>query len=307
MSESAQLPMNFGGIDDEALSSFENARVLVWPVSYEGTVSYGAGTGRGAQAVIDASRNMELYDEETDAEVYRLGVHTLAETPAVEPPERMMETLLERARELVATKKFLCMIGGEHSVSGPVIRAHAERYENLSVLQIDAHADLRESYDGTPHSHASVMARVTRDLKVPAVQCGIRSISAEEARALDELPTRIFWAKDIVGRAGWWEEAVAGLTENVYLTIDIDGLDPSLVAQTGTPEPGGLGWYETLGLIRTLAARRRVVGMDLVEYAYVEGQSASAFLCAKLIYKTLSYVFEGQIERVRGRKRDARA
>ena len=307
MSESAQLPMNFGGIDDEALSSFENARVLVWPVSYEGTVSYGAGTGRGAQAVIDASRNMELYDEETDAEVYRLGVHTLAETPAVEPPARMMETLLERARELVATKKFLCMIGGEHSVSGPVIRAHAERYENLSVLQIDAHADLRESYDGTPHSHASVMARVTRDLKVPAVQCGIRSISAEEARALDELPTRIFWAKDIVGRAGWWEEAVAGLTENVYLTIDIDGLDPSLVAQTGTPEPGGLGWYETLGLIRTLAARRRVVGMDLVEYAYVEGQSASAFLCAKLIYKTLSYVFEGQIERVRGRKRDARA
>ncbi|HEX7317151.1 MAG TPA: agmatinase [Pyrinomonadaceae bacterium] len=292
--------MNFGGIDDEELSSFERARVVVWPVSYEGTVSYGVGTGEGAMAVVDASRNMELYDEETDAEVYRLGIHTTEVSPPVEPPEAMMKSLLERARELVGADKFVCMIGGEHSVSGPVIQAHAERYENLSVLQIDAHADLRDTYDGTPHSHASIMARVVRDLKLPAVQVGIRSISAEEARSLDEFPTRIFWAKDIAGRTDWWEEAVAGLTENVYLTIDIDGLDPSLVAQTGTPEPGGLGWYEVLGLIRTLARSRRVVGMDLTEYAYVEGYSASAFLCAKLIYKSLSYIFESETERVRG-------
>jgi agmatinase len=292
--------MNFGGIDDEELSSFERARVVVWPVSYEGTVSYGGGTGEGALAVVDASRNMELYDEETDAEVYRLGLHTTEVSPPVEPPEAMMKSLLEKARELVGAGKFVCMIGGEHSVSGPVIQAHAEKYENLSVLQIDAHADLRDTYDGTPHSHASIMARVVRDLKLPAVQVGIRSISAEEARSLDEFPTRIFWAKDIAGRTDWWEEAVAGLTENVYLTIDIDGLDPSLVAQTGTPEPGGLGWYEVLGLIRTLARNRRVVGMDLTEYAYVEGFSASAFLCAKLIYKSLSYIFESETERVRG-------
>ncbi|HEX8501253.1 MAG TPA: agmatinase [Pyrinomonadaceae bacterium] len=300
MSESANLPMNFGGIEDEGLSSFENARVVVWPVSYEGTVSYGGGTGAGAEAIVDASRNMELYDEETDAEVYRLGLHTTEVTPPAATPEAMMKSLLEKARGLVAAGKFVCMIGGEHSVSAPVIRAHAERYENLSVLQIDAHADLRDTYDGTPHSHASIMARVVRDLKLPAVQVGIRSISAEEARSLDEFPTRIFWAKDVAGRTDWWEEAVAGLTENVYLTIDIDGLDPSLVAQTGTPEPGGLGWYETLGLIRTLARSRRVVGMDLTEYAYVEGFSASAFLCAKLIYKSLSYIFEPETERVRG-------
>jgi len=292
--------MNFGGISEEEFSSFEAARVLVWPISYEGTVSYGGGTGEGAMAIIDASRNMELYDEETDAEVYKLGIHTVELTEPVAPPEAMMERLLERARELVGTGKFVCMIGGEHSVSGPVIQAHAERYENLSVLQIDAHADLRDSYDGTKHSHASIMARVVKDLRVPAVQVGIRSISAEEARALDTLPTRIFWAKDIVGRTDWWEEAVGGLTENVYLTIDIDGLDPSLVAQTGTPEPGGLGWYETVGLIRTLARRRRVVGMDLNEYAYVEGQNASAFLCAKLIYKSLAYIFESETARVRG-------
>ncbi|HEY0404322.1 MAG TPA: agmatinase [Pyrinomonadaceae bacterium] len=300
MTESAHLPVNFGGIAEAELSSFEQARILVWPVSYEGTVSYGTGTGRGAEAIIEASRNMELYDEETDAEVYRLGIHTLAVSPPVEPPAQMMESLYERAKELVESGKFVTMIGGEHSVSAPVIRAHAEHYDNLSILQIDAHADLRDTYDGTPHSHASIMARVVRDMRLPSVQCGIRSISAEEARSLAELPTRIFWAKDIVGRNDWWDAAVDGLTENVYLTIDIDGLDPSLVAQTGTPEPGGLGWYETIGLIRTLARKRRIVGMDLTEYSYVEGQDASAFLCAKLIYKTLGFIFEEQTTRVRG-------
>jgi agmatinase len=291
--------MNFGGIAEEEFSSFESARILVWPIAYEGTVSYGTGTGRGAEAIINASRNMELYDEETDAEVYKLGIHTLEESASVDPPAKMMQALYERARSLIASRKFVTMIGGEHSVSAPVIRAHAEAYENLSVLQIDAHADLRDTYDGTPHSHASIMARVVGDLRLPSVQCGIRSISAEEARSISELPTRIFWAKDIVGRTDWWDEAVDGLTENVYLTIDIDGLDPSLVAQTGTPEPGGLGWYETVGLIRTLARKRRVVGMDLTEYSYVEGFDASAFLCAKLIYKSLAFIFEDQTERVR--------
>src|SRR2546423_13161488 len=301
MSESQSLPMNFGGIAEEAFSSFETARILVWPISYEGTVSYGGGTGKGAAAIIDASRNMELYDEETDAEVYKLGIHTLEESPALDPPERMMNSLYDRAQELVSSGKFVTMIGGEHSISAPVIRAHAENYSNISILTIDAHADLRDTYDGTPHSHASIMARVVKDMRIPAVQVGIRSISVDEARVLDELPTRIFWAKDIVGRDDWWDEAVDGLTENVYLTIDIDGLDPSLVSATGTPEPGGLGWYETIGLIRTLAKRRNVIGMDLTEYSYVEGQNASAFLCAKLIYKTLGFVFEAETEKVRGK------
>src|SRR5690349_7515942 len=299
MTESQSLPMNFGGIAEAEFSSFENSRVLVWPISYEGTVSYGGGTGQGAMAVIDASRNMELYDEETDAEVYKLGIHTVDESPSLDPPERMMNSLYDRANELVASGKFVTMIGGEHSVSAPVIRAHAETYENLSVLQIDAHADLRDTYDGTPYSHASIMARVVKDMRIPAVQVGIRSISVDEARVVDELPTRIFWAKDIVGRSDCWDDAVEGLTENVYLTIDIDGLDPALVSATGTPEPGGLGWYETVGLIRTLARNRNVVGMDLTEYSYVEGQNASAFLCAKLIYKTLAFVFEGETIKVR--------
>jgi agmatinase len=300
MTESQSLPMNFGGIAEAEFSSFEKARILVWPISYEGTVSYGGGTGRGAEAIIDASRNMELYDEETDAEVYKLGIHTLDESPPLVPPERMMNSLYDRANELVKSERFIAMIGGEHSVSAPVIRAHAEKYPNLSILQIDAHADLRDTYDGTPHSHASIMARVVKDMRIPSVQVGIRSISVDEVRALDGLPTRIFWARDIVGRDDWWDDAVNGLTDNVYLTIDIDGLDPSLVSATGTPEPGGLGWYETIGLIRTLAQKRRVVGMDLTEYSYVEGHNASAFLCAKLIYKTLAFVFERETKRVRG-------
>jgi agmatinase len=303
MTESASLPMNFGGIAEEEFSSLDNSRILVWPIAYEGTVSYGGGTGQGAAAIIDASRNMELYDEETDAEVYKLGIHTLSESASIDPPEQMMNSLYDRAKELVSSGKFITMIGGEHSVSAPVIRAHAEKYANLSVLQIDAHADLRDTYDGTPHSHASIMARVVKDMAIPAVQIGIRSISADEARVIDDLPTRIFWARDIVGRDDWWDDAVEGLTENVYLTIDIDGLDPALVSATGTPEPGGLGWYETTGLIRTLARMRCIVGMDLTEYSYVEGQSASAFLCAKLIYKTLAFVFESETEKVRNRLR----
>ncbi len=302
MSESANLPMNFGGIEEEEFSSLDAARVIVFPVSYEGTVSYGAGTGAGAMAIVDASRNMELYDEETDAEVYKIGIHTLEEFAPLDSPGAMMNALYERTKELLEEEKFLCMLGGEHSVSAPVIRAHAEKFHNISILQIDAHADLRDEYDGTPHSHASIMARCVKDLRIPAVQVGIRSISAEEARSLDSgIPTKIFWAKDIVGRTDWIDDAIDCLTENVYLTIDIDGLDPSLVPTTGTPEPGGLGWYEVLALIRKLAKKRRVVGMDLVEFAKAENSDAPAFLCAKLVYKTLAYIFQNDTPKVRGK------
>lgn len=293
--------MNFGGIDEEQYSNYESARVLVLPVSYEGTVSYGTGTGAGAMAIVDASRNMELYEEETDSEVYKIGIHTLEEFKPRETPEKMMDELYNTTKELLRSNKFVCMLGGEHSVSAPIIKAHAEKYHDLSVLQIDAHADLRDTYDGTPHSHASIMARVVKDLRIPSVQVGIRSISAEEAQLLDSgLPTRIFWARDIVGKTDWIDSAVDSLTENVYLTIDIDGLDPSIVPTTGTPEPGGLGWYETLELIRKIAEKKRIVGMDLVEYSYFENYDSPAFLCAKLVYKSLAYIFRDETTRVSG-------
>ncbi|CAN5634788.1 agmatinase [soil metagenome] len=291
--------MNFGGIDEEEYSSLENSSVLILPVSYEGTVSYGTGTGSGAMAIVDASRNMELYEEETDSEVYKLGIHTLPEFTPRESPELMMSDLYSYSKKLLELDKFICMLGGEHSVSAPIIKAHHEKFENLSVLQIDAHADLRDEYDGTPHSHASIMARVVKDLRIPSVQVGIRSISGEEARSLKSgLPTKIFWARDIVGKTDWIDEAIDSLTKNVYLTIDIDGLDPSIVPTTGTPEPGGLGWYETLTLIRKLAEKKRVVGMDLVEYSYVENYDSPAFLCSKLVYKSLAYIFNAVTPKV---------
>jgi len=302
MSESVYLPMNFGGIDETEFSAFETARILILPVGYEGTVSYGTGTGAGAMAIVDASRNMELYDDETDAEIYKIGIHTLNEFTPRETPEVMMNELYEHSKELLKSDKFLCMLGGEHSVSAPIIKAHAEKYHNISILQIDAHADLRDEYDGTPYSHASIMARTVKDLKIPAVQVGIRSISTDEARSLDDLPhTKIFWAKDIVGSTDWIDDAVNSLTENVYLTIDIDGLDPSLVPTTGTPEPGGLGWYETLALIRKLAETRRIVGMDLVEFSKTENSDAPAFLCAKLVYKSLAYIFQNDLPKIRNK------
>lgn len=302
MSESANLPMNFGGISEPIYSDFDSSEILVLPVSYEGTVSYGVGTGNGAAAIIDASRNLELYDEETDTEVFKLGINTLPSFAPRQTPEQMMSELYEHSQNLLKTHKFLCTIGGEHSISAPIIQAHSEKFHNLSVLQIDAHADLRDEYDGTKHSHASVMARVVKDLLIPSVQIGIRSISAEEMRSLASgLPTKIFWAKDIVRNSEWIESAVNCLTENVYLTIDIDGLDPSIMPTTGTPEPGGLDWYEVLELIKTVTEKKKIVGMDLVEFSHVEGQNAPAFLCAKLIYKALSYIFKDDSPKIIGK------
>jgi agmatinase len=236
---------------------------------------------------------MELYDEEIGGETATIGIHTLPAIDADREPDEMMPALQREALKLLKTSKFVCMLGGEHSISAPVVRAFHEKFPKLSVLQIDAHADLRDSYEGTRHSHASAMRRV---LEVcPAVQVGIRSLSAEEARVIPHLPTRIFYAKDITGRTDWFDTAIDALTENVYLTIDIDGLDPSLVPSTGTPEPGGLMWNEVLTLIRTLALKRNVVGMDLVELCRSSASNASSFLAAKLIYKTLGYVFRRQI------------
>lgn len=295
MSEFAKLPMNFGGIDEEKFSNLDSAQILIFPVNYKSTDSH----SKSAMAIIDASRNLELYEEETDAEVYKIGIHTLEEFKSLETPEVVMDGLYHHTKELLKTDKFLCMIGGEHSVSAPIIRAHAEKFHNISVLQIDAYADLQDEHNGTKHSHHSVMARVVKDLRIPSVQVGIRSISVEEARMLGEgLPTKIYWARNIVGRTDWIDDAIENLTENVYLTIDIKGLDPSLVPTTGTPEPGGLGWYETLALIRKLAEKRKIIGMDLVEFSKAGNSDASAFLCAKLIYKSLAYIFKQDTPKV---------
>ena len=263
--------------------------MLIWPVPFEKTVSYGKGTAGGPHAIIDASRYVETYDEELGGETSEIGFHTLPALMADREPQEMMDAIEAQTGKLIATGKFVCMLGGEHSITPPSVRAYKAKFPKLSVLQIDAHADLRQSYEGTPLSHASAMRRVVE--VCPAVQVGIRSLSAEEALAIPKLPTRIFYAKDIVGRLDWIEAAVDALTEDVYLTLDIDGLDPSLVPTTGTPEPGGLLWYEVLALLRRLAEKRNVVGMDLVELCPSAENHAPAFLTAKLIYKAIGYVF----------------
>jgi len=294
MSESENLPFVYGGLDPE-LSDFEKSRVLIWPVPFEKTVSYGHGTKEGPRAIIDASRNMELYDEELGGETCSIGIHTLPALDADSEPAEMMDALKQGALKLLETGKFVCMLGGEHSITPPVVHAHAEKFADLSVLQIDAHADLRDSYDGTPFSHASAMRRVVE--KCPAVQVGIRSISTAEALAIPLLKTCIFFAKDIAGKTDWIDAAIDALTSNVYLTIDIDGLDPSIAPDTGTPEPGGLGWYEVLALIRRLAEKRNVVGMDCVEVSGA-GSNLTPFAASKLIYKTLGYVFRDSIRKI---------
>ncbi len=287
--------MTFLGLEPP-LSDFANARVLVLPVPFEKTVSYGTGTGEGPAAIIEASRYIELYDEDIGGETAQIGIHTLPAIDANCEPEEMMRLLEQHAAELIATNKFLCMLGGEHSISAPVVRAMFKKYPRLSVMQIDAHADLRDSYQGTPFSHASTMRRIVE--VCPAVQIGIRSISMEEVLAVPTLNTQIFYAKDITGCTDWVDRAVNSLTEDVYLTIDIDGLDPSLVPFTGTPEPGGLQWYEVLNLIRHLARSRNIVGMDLVELCRPKGSNAPSILAAKLIYKTLGSVFEREIPKI---------
>ena len=293
MSESHFLPFNFGGIAESRYTDFDGARILVWPVPYEGTVSYGHGTGDGPRAIIDASRNMELYDEEMNDSVYRLGIHTLPELQPLDEPEAMMQLIEQQAGKLLDTGKFLVTLGGEHSISGPIVRALGHRLSSLSVLQVDAHTDLRDTYDETPHSHTSIMARVVE--VCPIVQVGIRSISEGEALRLTETPTTVFWARDIVGRTDWYEDAISHLTEHVYLTIDIDALDPSLVPSTGAPEPGGLGWYDVIGIVRATARARKIVGLDVTELAPMAGNRAPDFLAAKLVYKCLSYIFQKKI------------
>ena len=295
MSESENLPFNFGGLDENQ-SDPESARVLIWPVPFEKAVSYGVGTRNGPEAIINASRNMELFDEEIGGETAEIGIHTLPAVDADREPGEMMDFLYRESKRLLALDKFVCMLGGEHSISAPVIRAHYEKYPDLSVLQIDAHADLRDEYDGTPHSHASVMRRVIEFC--PAVQVGIRSLSAEEARVIPSLPTKVFFAKDIVGQSGWIEDAVGSLTGNVYLTIDVDGFDPSVIPTTGTPEPGGLLWYDVLSLIKTTATKRQIVGMDITELSTSEGNNAPSFLTAKLIYKSLGYIFSDLVPKI---------
>jgi len=283
------IPFNFLGIPPEH-SNFETSKVVILPVPYESTTSYQAGTRDAPHEIIWASRNVELYDEETGRETHRVGIHTMEEmVPILGNAEAMMDALYHVSRQIVQHNKFQVTLGGEHSITSPIVKAHLEKYPQLGVLQIDAHADLRDSYEGSRHSHASAMRRVVE--MCPVVHVGIRNISSAEIDALPQLRSKIFYMNEIETDPLWFQKAVESLPEHVYYTIDIDGMDSSLMPSTGTPEPGGLSWKQVMDLSREVAKKRKVVGLDLVELCPQAGVKAPVFLCAKLIYKILGQIF----------------
>jgi agmatinase len=289
-----ELPHSFLGVDEEA-GEFERARVVILPVPYEATTSFGAGTGAGPAAIVEASRYIELYDQELDAEPYELGVATLPSLSltGAGPQEALQELRTAYDALLDAGPgKLVIALGGEHSISSAPILAWADRLQQqghrLSVLQVDAHTDLRPEYEGSPYSHASIMARVQDRVEIVAV--GIRAVTAEEMQVVRRSENiHVFLADDIHDSDAWIDDVLARLGEDVYITFDVDGFDPALVPATGTPEPGGLQWYPVLKLLRRVFTERKVCGVDVVELAPIPGLTAPDFLVAKLIYKMIGY------------------
>ncbi len=276
----------YAGISKE-LATFEKAKILLQSIPYDGTSTWGKGADKGFEAFLDASENMELYDIETDSEVYKQGVHILEDISEDRSPELMFEAVYNKTKELLKTGKFLTFFGGEHSVSIGIIKALYEKQSDLTVVQIDAHADLRQSYMGTPYNHACALHDASQNTNL--IQVGIRSMDISEKQYTNY--KQCYFAQDIVGRKKWMEKAVRQMTDKVYITIDLDAFDPAILPGTGTPEPGGLGWYETLEFLLKIFKVKDVIGFDIVELAPIENHKASEFLAAKLYYKLLSYKF----------------
>jgi len=277
---------NFGYLPQE-YSNLETAKIVIIPVAYDGTSTWIKGADKGPEAIIQASANMELYDIETDSEVYRKGIYTDKPIEGKLTPLDIVEVVRQRVQEYIEEDRFTVLIGGEHSVSIGSIKAHVENNSDMTVLQLDAHSDLRDEYNGSKYNHACVMARV-REL-CPILQVGIRSMDFSEKEFLDK--SRVFFAEDIYKKADWVNQVVAKLTDKVYITIDLDVFDPSIMPSTGTPEPGGLLWYDVLGILKVVCDERLVVGFDVVELCPRQENKAPDFLAAKLIYKLLSYRF----------------
>jgi agmatinase len=283
--------INFGDLPAE-YSDPETAGIVIIPVAYDGTSTWMKGADKGPAAIIEASANMELYDIETDSEVYRKGIFTEEILGSEISTEDMIKAVEEKVRDYIGRNQFTVVIGGEHSVSIGSVKAHADSFTNLSVLQLDAHADLREEYNGSKYNHACVMARV-REM-CPVVQVGIRSMDSPEKERMDT--SRVFFAENLQTNTDWIDKVISMLSDDVYMTIDLDVFDPAIMPSTGTPEPGGLLWYDVLKLLKAISDNKRIVGFDVVELCPDDRNKAPDFLAAKLIYKLLSYRFGGRNE-----------
>jgi agmatinase len=276
----------FAGIE-EVYAGFEDAAILLQPIPYDGTSTWGKGADKGLEAFLEAAENMEVYDIETNSEVYKKGIHLLPPINETVTPESMFEAVHSASRKLLDTGKFLTFIGGEHSISIGVIKAFYEKYPDISILQLDAHADLRPSYLGTSYNHACALHDASKNTNL--IQVGIRSMDESEKAFLDT--EKCFFAEDIHSTYAWMYQALDLLGEKVYITVDLDVFDPSIMPSTGTPEPGGLDWYTVLKFLKFVFRQREVLGFDIVEMSPIPGYRAAEFMVAKLYYKMLSYKF----------------
>ncbi len=278
----------FANISNE-YSTIENSNVILQSIPYDGTSTWGKGADRGFQAFLEAAENMELYDIETDSEAYFQGIYMPDEWNEFASPELMFQSVYSNTKKLLQTNKFLTFFGGEHSVSIGVIKAFYEKYENLTVLQLDAHADLRPAYDGSKYNHACAVYDARQNTNL--IQVGIRSMDVSEKVEMDR--RKVFFGNEIKEGKAWIDDSVNLMTDDVYITLDLDVLDPSIMPSTGTPEPNGMTWQEIENYLRIVFGSKNVVGFDIVELAPIEGMHAPNYLAAKLYYKMLSYKFYG--------------
>ncbi|MDT0641280.1 agmatinase [Zunongwangia sp. F363] len=276
---------NYAGIPDK-YARIDDAKVVLIPVPYDGTSTWQKGADKGPDAFLEASENMELYDIETRSEVYKKGVYLAPPVTENSSPEKMVEAVYKTTKNYIKQEKFVTLFGGEHSLSIGSIRAFNESFEDLTVVQLDAHADLRPEYEGSKCSHACALHEASKNTNL--VQVGIRSMDISEKDHMDE--NQVYFADDLY--EDWQEDAIGQMTPNVFITIDLDAFDPSILPSTGTPEPGGLFWYETLEFLKLMFKKKNVVGFDIVELCPNEKEKSSDFLAAKLYYKMLSYKFK---------------
>ncbi len=287
------IPRQFIG-QDPSQASIENAQTVLVPVPYDGTTSARSGTREGPEAILKASFQLEDFDLELESEPVRIGIATAHPLePDVSGPENMVERVREYCKTFHDKNKFVFVLGGEHTVTVGAARAAIERYGDLSFLQIDAHMDLRNSYEGSPYSHACVARRLWEMGSVTAV--GIRAGSREEYEWIKKKKAPVFWGRDICGNNddSWMDDVIGSLSEKVYVTFDVDGLDPAIMPATGTPEPGGLGYLQVLKLLRKVSEQRSVVACDLCELRPMQGQEASDYTAAALVYKMIGYFIKG--------------
>jgi len=284
----ATIPLNFGGLLGEQ-SRWEDSQVVFIPVLYDLTSTYLPGSRRGPLAILEASTHMELFDEEFGIDTSHVGFHTLEPLEAVASgPEAMVRQIQAYAQKVIRAKKFPVLIGGEHTVSLGMARAIKEKYPDVSFLQLDAHADLRNSFEGTSWSHACVGRRLME--LGPLVQVGIRSLSQEENSLLKKGGVTSFFWHRLPDFPDWVERVCRALSPEVYVTIDLDVLDPAVMPSVGTPEPGGFRWPDLIQFLRRIAREKRIVGFDVVELAPIPGLIAPDFLAAKLIYRFLGAI-----------------